>query len=490
MKRSDSMDGDGVLTVSALTDRIKQLLEQQFQGIHLTGEVSRFTRHASGHLYFTIKDSNASISAVVWRSAASRLRCQPHEGGQFLFVGHLSLYPPRGSYQLVVRSVAPAGEGALAAEYERRKRALAASGCFDAARKRPLPSLPQHIGIVTSTTAAALEDVRKVLATRPAWLRLTLAPALVQGAGAPASIVRGLTRIAEVKPDLILLVRGGGSMEDLWCFNDPQVVEAILQAPVPVITGIGHEIDTTLADLAADLRAATPSNAAECCCPDRLSIATRVATPVVLGRLLASRLALLHRTLMPFYRELHHLSTGLTDARHQQLVRLSALSGEWAQGAWRRRQRAWLDGNRRLQKTDPRLHLRLRRQRLQHVQAQLRQCRQLWSQQFQRGVGRAALRLQGGKPSLMVRQQVWRGSVRELREQLLAQHQQRRQHWLAADQTLRAIDPHRVLARGFVMVHGSDGHVLTSARQLEADMELALRFSDGTARARVEQVTA
>ncbi len=487
VKQSDSLHSNTVLTVSALTDQIKQLLEQQFQSIRLTGEVSRFTRHASGHLYFTIKDSSASISAVVWRGVASRLRCQPHEGGQFLFVGHLSLYPPRGSYQLVVRSVAPAGEGALAAEYVRRKQQMAAKGYFDAARKRPLPPLPQHVGIVTSATAAALEDVRKVLATRPAWLRLTLAPAQVQGAGAPLSIARGLARVAEVYPDVILLVRGGGSMEDLWCFNDPQVVEAILDTPVPVITGIGHEIDTTLADLAADLRATTPSNAAELCCPDRATLAAKVPAPAALARLLASRVMLMRRTWKQFQRELHHLAGSLTDRHHQRLVRLSVQGAEQVQGQWRQRQRAWLDGLERLQKADPRLHLRLRRQRLQQAQVQLLQCRQSWLQQSKRGVGRAALRLQGSKPSLTVRQQIWRGSVHELRQQLWAQHQQWRQRWLAADQTLRAMDPHRVLARGFVMVQGPDGRVLTSVRQLEMDMQVALRFNDGSAMARVEQ---
>ncbi|MDQ6951847.1 MAG: exodeoxyribonuclease VII large subunit [Mariprofundales bacterium] len=459
---------DPVLTVTALTANIKRVMEQQFVAVRVTGEVSRFTRHGSGHLYFTIKDAHAAISAVVWRSAALRLRCPPHEGGQFLFVGHLSVYAPRGTYQLVVRSVAPAGEGALAAEFERRKQELAARGWFDSARKRPLPNLPSHIGIVTSTTAAALEDVRKVLASRPGWLRLTLAPALVQGVGASASIVQAMARVAAEKPDLILLVRGGGSMEDLWCFNDESVVEAVLRAPVPVITGVGHEIDTTLADLAADVRAATPSNAAELCCQDRVTLAARLLQPAQL--------------------RLHHAATRFTDGGHQRLLRSSGAIGELAQGVWRQRQRQWLDGADRLRMVDPRHRLRRQRQQLHQVEQNLAQCRQSWLRRFQQRVGQAALRLRGGRPVLTVRQQVWRGSQRELREMLLRQYHQRRQYWMAADQTLRALDPYRVLARGFVMVRGEDGRVLTSVQQLEPEARLQLRFGDGLAKVMVEEI--
>jgi len=281
------------LTVSELTAAIKRLLESSFAEVRVVGEVSRLTSHSSGHLYFTIKDRGAAISAVIWKSTAARLRLRPSEGGEFLFAGYLSLYEPRGSYQLIVTAVEPCGEGALAAEFERRKRLFAERGWFDAARKRPLPPLPRHIGIVTSPTAAAFEDVRKVLASRPGWLHLTLAPAVVQGAAAPASVAAALRRLAVLPepPQAILLVRGGGSIEDLWCFNDEALVAAVVASPIPIISGIGHEIDVTLADLAADLRAATPSNAAELVCPAREELRNRLPRLALWQRLLRQRIA-------------------------------------------------------------------------------------------------------------------------------------------------------------------------------------------------------
>ncbi|MCF6208998.1 MAG: exodeoxyribonuclease VII large subunit [Ghiorsea sp.] len=251
------------LTVTELTARIKQVLEQGFSRVEVTGEISRLTSPSSGHLYFTIKDSHAAISAVVWRSAAARLKTRPKEGQAYVFTGHLSLYEPRGSYQLVVTGIASAGAGRLAEEFERRKVLFAERGWFDADNKKGIPTYPKHIAIVTSQTAAAFADVKKVLSTRPAWLNITLSPAVVQGESAPQSITRAMQRLHDLadKPDVILLVRGGGSMEDLWCFNDERVVQAIVDADIPIISGVGHEIDTTLADLAADVRAATPSNA-------------------------------------------------------------------------------------------------------------------------------------------------------------------------------------------------------------------------------------
>ncbi|PJA33341.1 MAG: exodeoxyribonuclease VII large subunit, partial [Zetaproteobacteria bacterium CG_4_9_14_3_um_filter_53_7] len=197
------------------------MLEQGFARVEVSGEVSRLTRPSSGHLYFTIKDAHAAISAVVWRTTALRLMNQPEEGGEFIFSGHISLYEPRGSYQLVVTRIESAGAGRLAAEFERRKLLFAQRGWFDTQRKQAIPALPSHIGIITSPTAAAFEDVKKVLHTRPAWLQLTLSPCLVQGSSAPKSIEAAIQKISAMvnPPDVLLLVRGGGSIEDLWCFN-------------------------------------------------------------------------------------------------------------------------------------------------------------------------------------------------------------------------------------------------------------------------------
>ncbi len=276
------------ITVGELTARIKQTLEQGFASVRVIGEVSRLKQQPSGHIYFTIKDAEATIGAVIWKSTANRLRELPVEGGQYIFDGRISVYPPQGRYQLVVSRIEAAGAGALAIEFERRKRLFAERGWFDPARKRPIPELPAHIGIVTSPTGAAIQDVRKVLASRPGWLTLTLSPTLVQGASAAPAIARAIARLQRMtsRPDVVLVVRGGGSPEDLWCFNEETVVRAIVECDIPVITGIGHEIDTTLADFAADRAAATPSNAAEICCPDRDTLRQRLPRLTLLRQLM------------------------------------------------------------------------------------------------------------------------------------------------------------------------------------------------------------
>jgi len=475
-----------ILTVSALTANIKQVLEQGFTSLQVSGEVSRFTRHASGHLYFTVKDAGAAISAVVWRSTANRLRCQPKEGGQFVFHGHLSLYAPRGSYQLVVRSVSPAGEGALAAAFERRKQEWAQRGWFDGARKRPLPTYPLHIAIVTSPTAAALEDVRKVLHSRPAWLQLTLAPALVQGEAAPRSIAQAMAHVAALHPDLILLVRGGGSMEDLWCFNDEAVVRAIVESPVPVITGIGHEIDTTLADLAADLRAATPSNAAERCSPDRHTLAMRVATVARLDQLAQASFSRAQHPLITIQLRQQRLPAAITDPRHHQTMRLlSALSARMG-SILRLHAQSLSNMHKQLRAQDPHQQLRDRRLRLQQMQSRLGHL-PTRIQQARQGCRSMALRMQRQTPKLAPRQKVLRDTADALRNYLLQHHHQQQQRWMAADQTLRALDPHRVLERGFVMVNREDGALVTSSQNLTPSTRLQLRFSDGTSRVEVIQ---
>ncbi|MDX8414231.1 MAG: exodeoxyribonuclease VII large subunit [Mariprofundales bacterium] len=473
-----------ILTVSALTANIKLVLEQGFSSLQVRGEVSRFTRHASGHLYFTVKDANAAVSAVIWRSTANRLRCQPEEGGQFVFHGHLSLYAPRGSYQLVVRSVSPAGEGALAAAFERRKQEWATRGWFDGTHKRPLPDYPLHVGIVTSPTAAALEDIRKVLQSRPRWLQLTLSPALVQGEGAPASIVQAMARMVAVKPDLILLVRGGGSMEDLWCFNDEAVVRAVVESPVPVISGIGHEIDTTLTDLAADLRAATPSNAAELCCPDRTTLAMRVTAVSRLRQLAQAGFDRAQYPLVTMRLRHQRLVAVIADARHHQIMRLfSALSAKMSGGL--RLKTQWLaDRQKRLRAQDPHQQLRDRRVRLQQIDARLHHL-STRIQQLRQGCRSMALRMQRQLPRLAPRQKVLRDSAEVLRNCLRQRHHQQQQQWMAADQTLRALDPRRVLERGFVMVNRDDGGLVTSSKALPPSTRLQLRFSDGTTKVEV-----
>ncbi|MDQ6975083.1 MAG: exodeoxyribonuclease VII large subunit [Mariprofundaceae bacterium] len=326
---------DAPLSVATLTAHIKEFLEAGFHGLRIIGEVSRLTNARSGHVYFTIKDEHAAISAVVWRSSVMRLRVMPKEGDAFIFMGHINVYAPRGTYTLVVTQITAMGEGHLAMALEQRKQHFAARGWFDAARKRGLPTLPKHIAVVTSATAAALQDVYKVLNSRPGWLKITLSPCLVQGNAAPTAIVRAIFRVQhQTDADIILLVRGGGSLEDLWCFNDESVVKAVVDCGIPIITGIGHEIDSTLVDFAADLRAATPSNAAELCCPSRQELRQKIPMmrqwqTLMLHQTGQYRVQLMHQrdvlrhTLNHEHDDRHHQSERQQELLHHHAARIT-----------------------------------------------------------------------------------------------------------------------------------------------------------------------
>jgi len=314
------------LSVSELTACIKQVLEQGFSSVHVLGEISRLNRQASGHMYFTIKDEGATLSAVIWKSTTQRFTELPEEGQQYIFTGHISLYPPQGRYQLIVSRMELAGSGALAIEFERRKNDFTERGWFAPEIKRPIPALPRHIGIVTSQTAAALQDVKKVLSTRPGWLQLTLSPTLVQGNAAVSQIVRAIKRLRhmEDKPDVILLVRGGGSPEDLWCFNEEAVVRAIVECDIPIIAGIGHDIDVSLADFAADKHAATPSNAAEIVCPDSKTLHQQMPRLPLLRQLIRHSLTHARQNLENQHMQLRHNRTSAQDERHMHVSRAEA----------------------------------------------------------------------------------------------------------------------------------------------------------------------
>lgn len=259
------------LSVSELTRYLRQLLESDeiLQDIWVRGEISNLSRPTSGHVYFTLKDAAASLRCVIWRMNAGRLRFDLTNGQAVEAHGYISLYERDGQYQLYVDILRPAGEGWLFQEFMRLKARLEAEGLFDESRKRPLPVHPQRIGLVTSPTGAALQDMLNTLRRRYPLVEVILSPAAVQGEEAPAALVAALKRLYRLPElDAILVARGGGSLEDLWAFNDEEVVRTIAASPVPVITGIGHETDFTLADFAADVRAPTPTAAAELVTPD------------------------------------------------------------------------------------------------------------------------------------------------------------------------------------------------------------------------------
>jgi len=261
-----------ILSVSQLTSYLRQLLESDeiLQDIWVQGELSNVAAPSSGHLYFTLKDEEAAVRCVMWRNAAARLAFQPREGMAVEAHGSMSVYEVSGQVQLYVDTLRQAGEGALYQEYLRLKAKLEAEGLFDVEAKRPIPTLPQIIGIVTSPTGAALQDMINTLQRRYPIAEVVLSPTSVQGVDAPLGIVSALTQLnREVHPDVILIGRGGGSIEDLWAFNDESVARAVAGSDAPVVSGVGHETDFTLTDFAADRRAPTPTAAAEIATPDK-----------------------------------------------------------------------------------------------------------------------------------------------------------------------------------------------------------------------------
>lgn len=259
-----------VMTITALSNYLRKMLESDeiLQDVWVKGEISNFSPSRSGHIYFTLKDNESQLRAVMWKQSALRLRFDPQDGQAVEAHGYISFYASNGQLQLYVDSMRPAGEGTLFQEFSRLKARLEGEGLFDQARKKVLPSFPRHIGVVTSPSGAALQDILNTLGRRLPLLRVSLAPTAVQGAEAPAGIVKALHQLNQIADlDLIIVARGGGSIEDLWAFNDENVARTIAASRLPVISGVGHETDFTIADFVADLRAPTPTAAAELSTP-------------------------------------------------------------------------------------------------------------------------------------------------------------------------------------------------------------------------------
>lgn len=268
-----SINTENIFSVSAITGLIKSTLEESFGQISVIGEISNFKAHVSGHWYFTLKDASAQISCTMWKGNNSYVFFTPQDGMKIIINGKLSVYPPRGTYQIDVRSMVPAGEGELQAAYEKLKRKLNEEGLFDPEIKKEIPKFPKKIGIVTARDGAALQDMINSAKRRYPLAELYLYPSKVQGDGAAQEIVKGIEFINKLDNiDVLILARGGGSLEDLWAFNEEIVARAIFNSTIPIITGIGHEIDFTISDFAADSRASTPTAAMELATPDREDI--------------------------------------------------------------------------------------------------------------------------------------------------------------------------------------------------------------------------
>lgn len=434
-----------VLTPSQLNTLARDMLEGGFPSVWIEAELGNVARPASGHLYLTLKDERAQVRAAMFRSQAVRLRFQPRQGMRVLARGRVTLYEARGEFQMVLDHMEEAGEGALRRAFEELKARLQAEGLFDEGRKRPLPAYARRIGVLTSATGAAVRDVLSVLGRRFPLVEAEVLPVPVQGEGAAARITAMLQRCGACgRYDVLVLARGGGSLEDLWAFNDEALARAIAASPVPVVSAIGHETDFSLADFAADVRAPTPSVAAELLVPGRDDLERRLA-------LLARRLAAAQR---------HHL-----------------------QRAMQRSDRAAL----RLNACRPQARMELLRRRQAEA---LRRLRAAWQRQLDRD--RARLRhagavLQAGHPQrrlarlrerlAAVAQRPQAAVVRRLEAHAL--------HLRGLARSLEATSPLATIARGYSITTHADGRVVRSVEDVRSGDEIRVRVADGTLDARI-----
>ncbi|MCK9538586.1 exodeoxyribonuclease VII large subunit [Dokdonella sp.] len=429
-----------VYTPSTLARCVRELLEGALPQVWVEGELSNLARPASGHLYFTLKDAGAQLRCAMFRPKSTWLRFRPGDGMRVLARGRVSLYEPRGDFQLIVEHLEEAGEGALQRAFEELKARLAAEGLFDATRKRPLPAMPRRIGVITSASGAALRDVLSVLGRRLPLVTVEVLPVPVQGKEAPTAIAAMLQAASRAgRHDVLLLTRGGGSLEDLWAFNDEHVARAIAASTVPVVCAVGHETDFTIADFTADLRAPTPSAAAELLVPDAQELARRLAQ--------ARR------------RSTQLLMRGI-DVRAQHLDHLLA----------------------RLGAQRPALRLANAGERLQALQQRL--ARHAWHALDRRRLALAGLdsRLRARHPAALLRARDER--LAALHARLLTgmqgglQHRQERANGLA--RALHAVSPLATLERGYAIVFdAATGRVLRSIAQVVPGQALRARLADG-----------
>ncbi len=446
---AEPLASDRVLSISEITRAIKDTLTEQYSNLWVKGEISGLKRADSGHLYFKLKEGKlAVLDCAMWSRWAATLPFEPQEGLEVEAFGDISVYEPRGAYQLAVKQLRPAGLGALLFQLEQLKQRLAKEGLFDAERKRPLPRVPTRVGVVTSPGGAAFRDVLKVMRARWPGITVVLAPVRVQGPGAAEEIAAAIRRFGRYgQVDVLIVGRGGGSIEDLWAFNEEVVVRAVAASVIPIISAVGHEVDWTLCDLAADVRAATPSNAAELAVPDRASLVD------ALEHLTSRGARAVRRRLADHRQRLMHLTEKYGFDRMQQLFE------GWHRILETGRDRMRLALGGRLGRS---------RQQLGHL---------------------------AGSYALVE----WPRTLEHRRADLVAEcedlaaalvrglHERRRQLGACSDQ-LRALSPRLVLERGYCLARGTDGSVLRSAEVLAAGDRVTLEFARGEADALVEAV--
>lgn len=446
---SEQLPQRDIYTVSRLNGEVRAVLEGSFPLLWVEGEISNLARPTSGHIYFALKDPYAQVRCAMFRMRRQQLRFQPENGMQVLVRARISLYEARGEFQLIIEHMEPSGEGALQRAFEELKQRLDREGLFDTAHKRELPRFPRRIGVVTSPTGAALRDVLTVLRRRFPSIPVVVYPTQVQGAEAPSEIVE-MIRLADRRKecDLLILTRGGGSLEDLMAFNDERVARAVHAAGIPLISAVGHEIDFTIADFVADRRAPTPSAAAELATPDRQE---------------------LNATLQQLERRLRLL---MGQQRRHAETRLTAL-------------------RQRLRQLHPGVRLRQRQQRLDELEPRLRRAARHRLQQQVAGLESLRLRLQGLDPSQRVAQFSRRlpelGA--RLRHALRQGMRHQQQRLAAAAGRLHTLSPLATLERGYSITRRlPDGELLRDAAQVKPGARLETRLARGRIASRVESV--
>jgi len=443
------MPEERVHTVSGITAEIRVALESGFPGVWVEGEISNYRFPGSGHHYFTLKDSGAQLSCVLFRGSARSLTFSPANGQQVQVYGDISVYEARGQYQLIAQMVQPKGHGDLQAQFEALKRKLSTEGLFDPERKRSLPPFPTRIGIVTSPTGAAVQDMLNVLRRRAPWIQVIIYPARVQGEGAAGEIAEGVTVLTDGRDfapvDLVIVARGGGSIEDLWAFNEEEVARSIANCPVPVMSGVGHEIDFTIADFAADRREPTPSAAAENAVPDGRAVLRQIThLDQRLDGIAKHRIAEARSRALSLEREL----------KAREPVRM--LRG-WAQTVdFLGEKLTNLAGS----------HVERTRHRFLSVAREFAAIRTERTLSENRD---ALCRLKRERERVLVRRI-------EIRRERLARQRD----------LLETLSPQSVLARGFSVTLDEEGNALRSVDQLREGATVTTRLSTGSFRSRVE----
>jgi len=435
-----------ILSVSGLNREAKLLIEGTLGVVWVEGEISNLSRPSSGHLYWSLKDAQAQVRCAMFRMSNRGLGFELANGQQILVRGRASLYEARGEYQLIVEYAEEAGEGLLRRRFEELKRKLAAEGLFDQARKRPPPRLPRRIGVVTSPTGAALRDVLIALRRRFPGTAVLVYPTSVQGAGAADEICRTL-KLADKRADcdVLILTRGGGSLEDLWAFNEESVARTIAALELPIIVGVGHEIDFTIADFAADLRAPTPSQAAELAVPDQNEWLTRFAR---LGQQLA-----------------YHARRRLgTEQRHFATL------------------------THRLSRCHPGIRLRAQHQRLDELEARLRRALERLIAKRKLQLGRLSTSVAHANPARQlakVRERA-RWAADKLRRAVLRNLDRTKQRIALAERSLTSLSPLATLQRGYAIVARRDGTLITDASTVAAGTSIDVRLANGELAATVD----